>query len=267
MVQLVESAVINERVFRRGGGIAEAVAEVPAERRAVQKPGRARPVPHVVIRPDAASPVEDGKKFVRHQLEPLCTKLHPAGRAQAVDLLVVVKMPGLFKRRCNHEALVRLIREGNDALDGVFAAEPVHVKRQPARAVFVIERQRISGRGNFARTQHRRLRQPRLSHRKRAHGAFGNLPSLVEVQKRDRIQSHVAVVGNREGNADVPVSHKIVVPLLDARFRRADLGPAVDWQQASCPAGLAQIAARVEKRRGARDFMLHHGVSSFVVGV
>ena len=68
-------------------------------------------------------------------------------------------------------------------------------------------------------------------------------------------------------DADVPVGHKIVVPLLDARFRRADLGPAVDRQQASCPAGLAQIAARVEKRRGARDFMLHHGVSSFVVGV
>ena len=52
------------------------------------------------------------------------------------------------------------------------------------------------------------------------------------------------------------------------RFRLVDItGPAVDRQQASCPAGLAQIAARVEKRRGARDFMLHHGVSSFVVGV
>ena len=128
MVQLVESAVINERVFRRGGGIAEAVAEVPAERRAVQKSGRARPVPRVVIRPDAASPVEDGKKFVRRQLEPLCTKLHPAGRAQAVDLLIVVKMAGLVEGRGNDDALNRLVRQRDDALDRDISAEVVHVK-------------------------------------------------------------------------------------------------------------------------------------------
>ena len=43
--QLVDPAVIEQDVFRRGGGVAEAVADVPAERHTVQLAGGAAPVP------------------------------------------------------------------------------------------------------------------------------------------------------------------------------------------------------------------------------
>ena len=53
----------------------------------------------------------------------LSAKLDPAGSAQAVDLLVVVKMARLVEGRGNDDALNRLVRQRDDALDRVFSAE------------------------------------------------------------------------------------------------------------------------------------------------
>ena len=105
MVQLVESAVINERVFRRGGRYRRSRSR-GSSRTARRPKARTRSTSTTCCDTSRRRvPSRGRQKFVRRQLEPLCTKLHPAGRAQAIDLLVVVKMPGLFKRRCNHEAL------------------------------------------------------------------------------------------------------------------------------------------------------------------
>ena len=128
MLQLVKRSIIEQRVLRRSGGIAEAIAEVPAERHTVQFPRRARPVPRVVVGPHAAAPIQDGKESVGGQLEFLSAKLDPAGSAQAVDLLVVVKMAGLVEGRGNDNALNRLVRQRDDALDRIFSAEVVHMK-------------------------------------------------------------------------------------------------------------------------------------------
>ena len=187
MFQLVKRSIIEQRVLRRGGRIAEAIAEVPAERHTVQFPRRARPVPRVVVGPHAAAPIQDGKEPVRGQLEFFSAKLDPAGRAQAVDLLVVVKMAGLVEGRGNDDALNRLVRQGKNALNRVLAAEVVHVKGQLPRAVLMVKGQSVAGRGNFARAKPGAFGKMRLSHRKQPHGAFRDLEAFVEVQKRNRV--------------------------------------------------------------------------------
>ena len=85
-------AVVKEHVLGGGGGVAEAVADIPAEGHAVYMVGGGAPVPGVVIGPDTPAPVQNGEalRWVEHIGAAAIIDL-PAG-AHTVDLLVEIKM-------------------------------------------------------------------------------------------------------------------------------------------------------------------------------
>ena len=139
LTQLVNLPVVEQHVLRRGAGVAEAIADVPAEGDTVEFARGASPVPGVVIRPHAASPVEYREKFILCQFIPAAAQFDPAFGAHAVDLLVVVEMAGLIEGRGDNHALVRLVGELDDALDGLLVQEFVHVEREHPRPVLVIK--------------------------------------------------------------------------------------------------------------------------------
>ena len=110
--------------------------------------------------------------------------------------------------------------------------------------------------GDLACAVGRRLRQVRFAQRQGAHAARGLLPALIEVQKGDGVEAHVAVVRDGEREADMAVGDEIVVPFLDAHGAGLDIRAAVDGQERAGPAGLEQIAVLAEQRRRGGDFML-----------
>ena len=140
----MDFSVVEQHVLRRGAGVAEAVADAPAEGCAIQLTGGAAPVPRVVIRPHAAAPVEHSEEFVLRQLVPAAAQLDPALGAHTVDLLVVIEMSGLVKGRGDDHALGRLVGELDNALDRLLVQKFVHVEREHPRPVLVIEGQGIA---------------------------------------------------------------------------------------------------------------------------
>ena len=243
----MDLSTVKQDVLAGRARITEAVADVPAERHAVQLAGRAAPVPRVVVRPDTPSPVQHSKPRLGIQLHARPAQLNPAGGPHTVDLLVVVEMPALFKRRRDDHALRRLVREGDHALDGILPAEFVHVERQLARpVVIVVKRQRIAAARDLAGPGGARLREGRLPHRQQPHRAFRDLPAMIEIQVGNRVQAHIAVVGNRQRETDMPVGHEIIVPFLDPHPARPDVRPVIVPEQAARPARLGQIPLAVQ---------------------
>ena len=258
--ELVGPAAVKQHILAGGGGISEAIADVPAEGNAIHLPGGAAPVPCVVICPHAPSPVQhaEGVGGVKGVCLPPDT--HRPGSPHTVDFLVVVEVAGLVKGRADDHGLLRLLRQQQVALDGVPVQEVLHAEGQFPAAGDMAEHQRmalaaaggVSGGGG--------LRQARPAHGKGPHGAAGHLPPLIKLQKGDGVQPHVAVVGNGQRHGKVVVGHEVVVPLLDAGGRSLDVRPAIDGQQALGVARLPEIALFVQKRCAGGDLMLHGGV-------
>ena len=65
LVQFVNLSLIKQYVFAGGGSIAETIADIKAEGHTANQSGSRAPVPGIVIRPDAASPVQHGKRIFR----------------------------------------------------------------------------------------------------------------------------------------------------------------------------------------------------------
>ena len=137
----------------------------------------------------------------------------------------------LVKRRGDDHALLRRVRQGDNALDHVSVQEVFHVEAQPARAVLMIKRQRIAAARDLAHALGGAFRQTGLSERQQAHRAFCPLPLPVKIEEGDRVEAHIAVVRDGERQTDVTVGDKIVVPLLDAELSGADVRAAVDRQR------------------------------------
>lgn len=83
---LVGFAVVEDHIFACGGRIAKTVAQVPAESRAVFEIGlQTAPIPRVVISPNAASPVERGKRVFCIEGADFVAEREAALGAHAVD--------------------------------------------------------------------------------------------------------------------------------------------------------------------------------------
>ena len=258
LAELVRAAVVEKYVLTRGGGVAEAVADVPPERHAADMVGRAAPVPRVVISPHAAPPVEHGKavrgvKFIKPR-----AVLHAALGAHTVYLLIIVEVTGLVERRADDHAVLRLVKKLNTRQQRALGTEIVHARGQhapPAAVIFIADGVAFAAVAHIAVL--RRFRHADGAERHERHRAFRDLPPLGKIEQGDRVQPHVAVVVHREGEGVAPVVDEIVIPFLYASFRSFHRLAAVNGEKRARPAGFGEVALRVEKGYRARYFMLH----------
>ena len=168
-------------------------------------------------------------------------------------------MPGLVKGGADDHALLRLVREADAAVDGRTILEILHVEVQHPVCPLVAEGQVIALAGDGHISGSRGFRQTGLAQRKDAHGAFGHLPPLLQLQERDGIQPHVAVVVDGQGHSKAAIINKVVIPLLDVDGAGLNVPAAVDGQELFAVTGLTQVAVFVQQRLGGSDFMLHNG--------
>ena len=254
LAELVGLAAVKQHILAGGGGIAEAIADVPSEGHALHLTGGAAPIPGVVIGPHPPAPVQHAEGVRRVKDVGFLPQPHLAPGPHAVDLLVEVEAPGLVKGRADDHGFLRLLRQDNGPVYGL----AVHVEGQLPALRHVPEHQGIAPSGDGGGAPGRRLRQAGFPHGKGPHGALGPLPPLVKVQERNGVQAHVPVVIDGQGHGEVVVGHQVIVPLLDAGRRGLDIRPAIDGQEPLGIARLPQIAAAVQQgpRRG--DLMLHH---------
>ena len=89
-------------------------------------------------------------------------------------------------------------------------------------------------------------RQVRPAHGEQAHGAFGYLPLFLKMQKRNGVQSHIAVIVNGQRQGKAVIGHQIVIPFFDMQCAGLDVRTAVDRQELFGIARLAQIAVFVQ---------------------
>ena len=119
------------------------------------------------------------------------------------------------------------------------------------------ERDAVAAAGNDRISGGGCLRQAGTAHGERPHRALRFFPPLVELQERDGVQPHIAVVGNGQSHGKMVVGRQIVVPFLDAALPRPDIGAAVDGQEPLGISRLPQAAGLVKERCAVGDLMLH----------
>ena len=260
---------MEEGVLRGGGGVPEAIAQVEAEGHAVQSPGGAGPVPGVVIGPDAPAPVQHGEGVRGVEAPGLVPQGDAALRPEAVDLLVVVEMPGLFKGRGDDDAVLWLLRQADLAPEGLAAPEVLHVEGQEPLVLLRPEEEAEAPPGEARDAPGGGLRQAGLPQGQDGHGAFRDLPGVVprEGEEGGGAEAHVAVVRHGESQGDPAVGDAVVVPLLDAKGAGLHGGPAVVPEEGPGPAGLRQAAVALQQRQGGGDLMLHDGGPPFVFAI
>ena len=236
-------AAVKKHIFRGGGGVAEAVADVPAERHAVHLSRGAAPVPGVVVCPHATTPVQHGKAFRRVKNIGFAAVGKAAVGSQAVNLLVKIEVPGLAEGGADDHALLRLVKKLHSAVQSAQRAEFIHVHGEhsaPQAIVFEIKRPALSAVVSVADGGRFRQTYPAQGHK--AHGAGGYLPALVEIQHGDRIKAHVAVIVHSESQSEATIIDEVVIPFLYPQRACLYGGPAVNGQKLFCIARLGQIA-------------------------
>ena len=127
IIQLVDPSAIEQHVFRRGPGIAEAIADVEPKGYAADIRVAGAPEPCIVIGPYTAAPVQrpeisDGIKSVA-----VTVKCHISRGAHTVDLLIVVEMPGLVPGRRDHHGIHFRLFQYDVAVKGLSLTETIEM--------------------------------------------------------------------------------------------------------------------------------------------
>ena len=188
----------------------------------------------------------------------------PAFGAHAVDLLVVIEVLRLGKGRGNDHAVFRFVDKLDKRVERALVAEAIHVGAQHAPSVAEGgEFQLMAFARVLADAFAGMLRQVQFAQRQQAHGACRDLPALLQLDDRDGVHAHIAVVRDGQRQGEAAVADEIIVPFLDAQLAGADVRAAVHAQQRTGPARLGQVALCVQKRDGFRDLMLHVSLRSF----
>ena len=260
--QLMGLAPVEQHILAGGGGIAEAIADVEAEIHTTHQTGGAAPVPGVVIGPHATAPVQNAEAVLGGEGVAVRANGHGAVGPHTVDLLVVVEVGFLFKGGADDHGFFRLPQQRYLDVNWLLAPEIIHVGRQDPLAPGHHEFHGIAGAADLGNTGAGAFGQAGLAHGEDPHGAFGDLPGgALERQEGDGVQTHVAVVGDGQGDAVAVVAHIIVIPFLQPCPAALDLGPVIDGQQPLGVAGFGQVAFFVQQRDDFCDLVLHKDTS------
>ena len=141
-------------------------------------------------------------------------------------------MPRFIERSCYDHALLRLVEKLDLCIKRAGRAEALHRRYQRAHAravVFKINAVIFADGGRVAGLA--RFGQLALSERHEAHGACGDLPALLKVEKAYRVQTHVAVIVDGEGKGKAAVVYEVIVPFLDAHGACLDVRAPVNRQK------------------------------------
>ena len=247
--KLMPFSVIEEHILGSSRRVAEPVSDIETEGLSLDDPIPGSPVPAVIVGPDSAPPVKRSEVSftIEHILLPV--EFHPAARAHDVDFLIIVEgvlllLPG---SRDDHRIHVRLFQL-DPAPEGLSILEiPEPAGDRPLSltlpechgepSVVVADRTAVGAR-----------RKIEFSHRKRVEDRLRMFPALFEIKQGYRLQTDIAVVGERERTGEPVIQDKIIVPFLDPHFRRADRISVIDLKQLSGPSGLRERAVLPEQR-------------------
>jgi len=244
LVQLVRFAAVKDHILR-AERFAEPVSEIESERRSVDFGRQARPIPNVLIRPNASAPIESAasaRKLVAH-----VAYRKAADALETVDLCVVIKPTGLSKRHCDGDIIAFRRFERYLAIEIVFAVEFAVMRPQDpfAAVVYKLKPHSVFIEPDVA--AFRGLGHFELSFREQPHLALGYIRKTREVEYGHRAERHVRIIGDRQCDAVRPVAKIVVVPFLYAKLPTFDGGAAVGFDLRKRIAALFEIAARVEK--------------------
>ena len=256
---LMGLAAVEEHILACGGGIAKAVAEVPAEGGAVLKTSlQAAPIPGVVEGPHSSAPVEGGEGGLGIELPDGVADSETTLRAHTIYLLVVVEIAGLVEGGGDDHALLRKVGEGD--IEGDVVALLVRV----VELAVEVARLAVAGEGHLrlavAPVDVAVLRgagHVELAHREEEDGAVGELRRRDEIHHRDGERAHIAHVRDGEAERVFVTADVIVVPLLDAGFGRGDVLAVVVPKELFGVAGIDDVAVLAEQRLPLRDLFLH----------
>lgn len=257
---LVRLAAVEQHILARGGRVAEAVAEVPSERGAVLEARlQTAPIPSVVERPHAASPIESGERCFRIEFLHAVADGEAALRAHAVYLLVVVEVPRLVKRRGDDHALLREIRKSDVEADVVALLVRV-VESAEQAAGFA-----VAGEGHLRLAvppMHvavlRRARHIEPAHGEKKYRTVGELRRRDEIHNGDRKRADIAHIRDGQTQCVLVAADVVVIPLLDARFGRGNVLAVVVPQQFFCVSGVDNVTVPAQQRLSLSDFLLHN---------
>ncbi len=142
------------------------------------------PVPGVVVRPDAAAPVQQAERVRRVERERFAEAGNRAVRPHADDLLVIVKRCLLLeKRRRDDHGVLRCVAQQNVAVERRVPAKRSrwHFSRRPPSSCVNDALACLSA---FVRLRFRRWRERRSCPSETRTSGNGRLPACFKIQKR-----------------------------------------------------------------------------------
>ena len=263
--QFVGNAVIEQHVFAGGAGVSEAVADIEAEGHALRKARGGTPVPGIVIRPHAATPIQHGEGMGgRKQVFPV--PMHGlALRPQAVDLLIIIERLGMARKGRGDDHGI-LWRAGQRHVEqqglAVSVGKAIHVAVQAALLSVVFKGEGVALAG-YADIPHHAGGGQLAPAEGRQDAGPGGLAVIVKIQEGHAVHVQIAVVGNGQGQG-VPVRHDaVIIPFLDAHGRGFHRPTIVILDEGQGVAPFRQASVCVQQRAGGGHLVLLHGQASF----
>ena len=215
-----------------------------------------------MIGPHTAPPVQNAERILGRECESFLSQLYGAGGPHTVDFLVVVEMTALFKWSADDNGFVRLPGQYDINVDCLAILEVFHMCSQFSLPVTDIKGQSIVFSGDFADTGYGGTGEVGFSHGENSHGTLGDLPGgIAEPEERDGVQTHIAVVGNGQRDAESVISNIVVVPFFQTGETAFDLFAVINRKQTLGVTGFRQISLWVQKGNCGRDLMLHRIIS------
>ena len=255
---LVAFSVVKDSGFGCVAFVAEAPCQLKSEQLAVGKPcASVCPIPHIAVRPDASSPVENhiGVALVKAVFSSVAPADNALGR-HTVELLGKEEMTFFIKRRCNRDAFMilhlftrQLDRKGLSlplAAKAQILCVKSRIKNTASCTLFIFEMRRLIS----VFVKEILIGSQKLNRHIRYGFTGPEIPDLRRQSTCDRdvekVQlHHVFAVGNL-----------VKIPFLDSPFGRTDLFPVIFEKIALTVARIKKLTVVAQKWRSTSDFVL-----------
>ena len=219
---------------------------------------QATPVPGVVVRPDAAPPVERAHTVGLIEFPFFIAAFYDAFRAHAVDFLIEIEVSVFVKRSRDYHRFFWEIGKRDVESQSVVAVELGVSAFKMADFAVVFKGIRTFALRPFGRAFFRRFGKVHLAEREHDKRGFRNVVRFVEFKNRRGQCACKAVVADSERKPVMLIADVVIIPFLNAPVFGFDVGAVIFVKHLFGKAGLFDIAVFVKQSLGFRDLVLHN---------